>query len=144
MINADHPIPGLAVLDGREVQVRPGRVVERPVRALGDPFQTKEEVCLVSHDRSADRAAPLLQIALGFFQIGLPGEVVRGRDLRVGEVAEHDAPELVCALFRDGVNDRARRTAEAALLTSERKYRVLFDSNPLPMWVFDRDTLTEG
>ncbi len=38
-------------------------------------------------------------------------------------------------------NHRARRRAEEALLTSERKYRLLFDSNPLPMWVFDRKTL---
>src|SRR2546422_11494870 len=30
---------------------------------------------------------------------------------------------------------------EGARLASERKYRLLFDGNPLPMWVFDRDTL---
>src|SRR2546422_8580806 len=30
---------------------------------------------------------------------------------------------------------------EGARLASERKYRLLFDSNPLPMWVFDRETL---
>ena len=82
-------------------------------------------MCLVSHDRSADRAAPLLQIALGFFQVGLPGEVVRGRDLRVGEVAEHDAPELVCALFRDGVNDRARRTAELRVVLVRQHLELL-------------------
>lgn len=38
-------------------------------------------------------------------------------------------------------NRRARREAEEALLTSEQKYRLLFDNNPLPMWVFDRETL---
>ena len=29
----------------------------------------------------------------------------------------------------------------AALIDSEAQYRLLFDSNPLPMWVFDRKTL---
>jgi PAS domain S-box-containing protein len=34
-----------------------------------------------------------------------------------------------------------RRRAEEALRDSEEKYRILFESNPNPMWVYDPDTL---
>jgi diguanylate cyclase (GGDEF)-like protein/PAS domain S-box-containing protein len=34
-----------------------------------------------------------------------------------------------------------RNRSEEALRESERRYRLLFDGNPLPMWVYDRDTL---
>jgi two-component system cell cycle sensor histidine kinase/response regulator CckA len=34
-----------------------------------------------------------------------------------------------------------RDRAEKELRKSEEQYRLLFDTNPLPMWVFDRDTL---
>ena len=34
-----------------------------------------------------------------------------------------------------------RRAAGDALRRSEERYRLLFDSNPHPMWVFDRETL---
>lgn len=34
-----------------------------------------------------------------------------------------------------------RKSAEEALRKSEEQYRILFESNPLPMWVFDLDTL---
>jgi PAS domain S-box-containing protein len=34
-----------------------------------------------------------------------------------------------------------RRRMEQALRTSEEQYRLLFESNPHPMWVFDRETL---
>ena len=33
------------------------------------------------------------------------------------------------------------RTAKQELRNSEEQHRILFDSNPLPMWVFDRETL---
>ena len=35
----------------------------------------------------------------------------------------------------------ARQRSEQSLRESEKRYRLLFDSNPLPMWVFDRETL---
>src|SRR5881394_2816772 len=41
----------------------------------------------------------------------------------------------------DARNRRARRQAEEAPVASELQYRLLFDYNPLPMWVFDRETL---
>jgi two-component system, cell cycle sensor histidine kinase and response regulator CckA len=34
-----------------------------------------------------------------------------------------------------------RKKTEEALRETEERYRLLFDSNPLPMWVYDRDTL---
>lgn len=37
------------------------------------------------------------------------------------------------------ISDRAR--AEVSLRASEEQYRLVFESNPVPMWVFDRDTL---
>lgn len=39
-------------------------------------------------------------------------------------------------------NITSRRLAEEALRDSEHHYRLLFDSNPLPMWVYDLETLT--
>lgn len=35
----------------------------------------------------------------------------------------------------------ARKEIEEQLLQSEQRYRMLFEANPLPMWVFDLDTL---
>jgi PAS domain S-box-containing protein len=34
-----------------------------------------------------------------------------------------------------------RKRTEQTLRETEERYRLLFDSNPLPMWVYDRDTL---
>jgi diguanylate cyclase (GGDEF)-like protein/PAS domain S-box-containing protein len=49
-----------------------------------------------------------------------------------------DMPIGVVYVAHD-VTERLR--AEEALRESEKRYRVLFDGNPLPMWVYDRETL---
>ncbi|MGA7709333.1 MAG: EAL domain-containing protein [Acidobacteriaceae bacterium] len=41
--------------------------------------------------------------------------------------------------IKQDISDRKR--TEEALRKSEEQYRLLFDSNPIPMWVFDRTTL---
>lgn len=70
----------------------------------------------------------------------------RGRDGQSFDVALSVSPirgqsgDLigVAAIIRE-ISDRKR--AERALLRSEAQYRLLFEKNPVPMWVFDRETL---
>lgn len=47
-------------------------------------------------------------------------------------------PEALLSLV-DDVSDEARAMQE--IRASEERYRLLFDRNPLPMWIFHRDTL---
>jgi PAS domain S-box-containing protein len=54
--------------------------------------------------------------------------VLDARGKRIGFIAvQHDLTE--------------RKRSEERIRISEEKYRLLFDSNPLPMWVFDNETL---
>jgi two-component system, cell cycle sensor histidine kinase and response regulator CckA len=43
--------------------------------------------------------------------------------------------------LREAVERQKRHSAEQALRESEERYRLLFESNPNPMWVFDLETL---
>jgi hypothetical protein len=49
--------------------------------------------------------------------------------------------ELTTLNARLSHENEERRRAEEALAASERYYRLLFDENPQPMWVYDRKTL---
>jgi len=56
----------------------------------------------------------------------------------IGAAITQHAP-LEWACFVLDISERKR--VEAELRESEKRYRELFDRNPSPMWVFDRDTL---
>jgi PAS domain S-box-containing protein len=43
--------------------------------------------------------------------------------------------------LRESEVRRAKRESEKALRESEARYRLLFDNNPLPLWVYDLETL---
>jgi hypothetical protein len=60
---------------------------------------------------------------------------VRDEQVLIGDAA---GPREVVGSWSDVT---ARKEAELRLHESEEQYRLLFDSNPHPMWVFDRETL---
>jgi PAS domain S-box-containing protein len=78
---------------------------------------------------------------------GTIGEEIAVEALRAGahDFILKDKPvRLLPAIDREVRETKvreARRRAEEDLRTSEARYRSLFDNSPLPMWVYDRDTL---
>jgi PAS domain S-box-containing protein len=71
--------------------------------------------------------------AVAALKAGATDFVPKGRSDRL-------APALERAV-REAEERSARRQAELRLTQSEEQYRLLFESNPHPMWVFDAETL---
>jgi PAS domain S-box-containing protein len=86
------------------------------------------------------------ELAFVFFTATL-GEERAVEALKAGAtdfVAKGNRERLAPALQRavaEAAERAARRRVEEALRQKEASFRLLFDSNPLPMWVFDRETL---
>ncbi len=86
------------------------------------------------------------ELAFVFFTATL-GEERAVEALKAGAtdfVAKGNRERLAPALQRavaEAAERTARRRVEEALREKEASFRLLFDSNPLPMWVFDRETL---
>jgi nitrogen fixation negative regulator NifL len=72
-------------------------------------------------------------VAVEAMRLGAHDYLMKDNLVRLGPTIERE--------LQESENRCARLRAEAELLASERKYRLLFDQNPLPMWVFDRETL---
>jgi two-component system cell cycle sensor histidine kinase/response regulator CckA len=107
-------------------------VIGRPVTIIAPPDRTDEVTEILS--RIARGQAEHYETE----RITKSGTVL-DVSLKVSPVHNSENVVIGCsAIARDITSDKR---AEDALRKSEEQYRLLFDHNPLPMWVFERKTL---
>jgi PAS domain S-box-containing protein len=87
---------------------------------------------------------------LPFVVVTLPGDDLialevlgRGSTDHLGKEPQFArfVPEMARRALGRGARDSRLAAAEEALRASEERYRMLFDYNPMPIWVFDTQTL---
>jgi PAS domain S-box-containing protein len=72
-------------------------------------------------------------IAVAAMKAGTHDYIIKGNLVRLVPAVERE--------LREAQERYKRHSAEEALRDSEARYRLLFESNPHPMWVFDSETL---
>ncbi len=73
------------------------------------------------------------ETAVAAMKAGAHDYLIKGNLARLVPAVERE--------MREAGERQKRKSAEQALRESEERYRLLFESNPNPMWVFDRETL---
>jgi two-component system cell cycle sensor histidine kinase/response regulator CckA len=89
------------------------------------PFIVPQILLMVHKARQAEQYTQFLESGLS------EKEAAQGELRRLNELLEARVHERTLELNR----------ANEILETSEKQYRLLFENNPMPMWVFDRDSL---
>jgi diguanylate cyclase (GGDEF)-like protein/PAS domain S-box-containing protein len=108
---------------------RPEEIVGRPIAELVPPPQQDRLAASLAGGEIRDQSIDLLARDGGAVPVELAVSPLRDRGgAVVGSVL----------VARDA---RPHLRAQAALAASEARYRALFEANPIPMWVSDRDTL---
>ncbi len=72
------------------------------------------------------------EIAVAAMKAGAHDYLIKGNLVRLVPAVERE--------LREATERQKRHRAEQALRESEERYRLLFESNPNPMWVFDLET----
>ncbi|HEY3121475.1 MAG TPA: PAS domain S-box protein [Vicinamibacteria bacterium] len=106
-------------------------VVGRPVVDFIHPEDRASYACLVAEAPPASRSCV-------FRMVGLKGAV---RWIETQTVPLHDESGRVASILGVSRDVTAHRQTEEALRASERRYRLLFENNPRPMWVYEVSTL---
>jgi len=108
---------------------RPDEIVGRPIADLVPPPEQGRLAELLAGGEARDQGLGLRARDGGAVPVELAVSPLRDRGgALVGSVL----------VARDA---RPHLRAQAALAASEARYRALFEANPIPMWVSDRDTL---
>ena len=112
--------PGMPALAGPPAPPRSGAANEELLRILGQ-INAEEQALLQGRQQVAKRNFAL---AVAVVPTGTLGSVLL----------------LSLALFISNREASDRKRAQADLFDSEGRYRMLFESSPLPKWVFDLET----
>jgi two-component system, cell cycle sensor histidine kinase and response regulator CckA len=110
------------------------------IEAVGKPL-----AILVPNDHAHEVSAMLAKVAHGerVDHYEIKGITKAGGllEVSIGASPVRDSGGTIIGASTIISDITARKRAEKTLHESETQYRVLFDSNPLPMWVFDRKSL---